>query len=520
LPVRFALELFGPGGLQDGDVLVGNDPYHGGGHPSDYTVFAPVVAGTEPQLIVAIQCHHVDTGGAAPGVSMADAPDIWAESVRFPALKVVERGVRRVDALYLLKTNLRSPAFLSDVDARIAAVQRGCDRLKELIKTHGADGIRGAVEHSIEHARHRFREEVRQWPDGVYYGDAYVDNDPLGNSDVHVHVKITVRGDHLTVDFTGSDMRQNLCANSSYGNTRSHVVAQIASMMDPTIPKNEGFVEAVELVVPKGCCLNPHDNRPVTVGTHHPGMEVSEGIAKALGGVLHERACPQVSKMGMPPVILGMNPATGKRFIDPSADTFAAYCGAVKGRDGWGATNAAFGNWVRAGAEFSESIFPHRQLARDYATDTGGAGQWRGCPGSLLVKALTAPATVYAYVVGRKHPIPGAAGGKNGMPNEMRCRVGSKQELVAEGAARQVPHHAGESYAYRYGGGGGWGDPLERDPEAVREDVLDEYVSMRGARFDYGVVLRGSVEELDVSIDGPATRELRAQMRADREGRR
>jgi len=136
------------------------------------------------------------------------------------------------------------------------------------------------------------------------------------------------------------------------------------------------------------------------------------------------------------------------------------------------------------------------------------------------VKALTAPATVYAYVVGRKHPMPGMAGGKNGMPNEMRCRVGSKQELVAEGAARQIPHHAGESYAYRYGGGGGWGDPLERAPEAVREDVLDEYVSMRGARFDYGVVLTGSVEELDVSIDWPATRELRAQMRADREDRR
>ncbi len=134
------------------------------------------------------------------------------------------------------------------------------------------------------------------------------------------------------------------------------------------------------------------------------------------------------------------------------------------------------------------------------------------------MKTLTAPATVYAYVVGRKHPMPGMAGGKNGMPNEMRCRVGSKQEFVAEGASRQVPHHAGESYAYRYGGGGGWGDPLERDPEAVKEDVLDEYVSLRGAHFDYGVVLTGSVEELDVAIDWEATRELRTQMRADREG--
>ncbi len=517
LPVCFALDFFGPAGLQDGDVLIANDPYHGGGHLSDYNVFAPVVVGGELQAIVAIECHHADTGGVAPGGYMVDALDIWAEGVRFPALKVVERGGERADALYMMKTNNRNPSFLGDIRAQIAAVERGRDRFKELIAKYGARTVRSAVEHSIEHARQRFREEVRRWPDGVYYGDAFVDNDPLGNTDVRVHVKITVRGDRLGVDFTGSDTRQNVSANSTYGTTRSQVVAQIASMMDPTLAKNEGFVDSIELTVPKGCCLNPHDNKPVAASARHPGVEVGEAIAKALGAVLPERSCPQIHKGGMPTVVLGMNPVTGKMFIDHSPDTFAAHCGAVKGRDGWGAMNASFGNVPRATAELSESIFPVRQMASDYATDTGGPGQWRGCPGSLFVKTLTAPATVYAYVVGRKHPMPGMAGGKNGMPNEMRCRIGSKQELVAEGASRQVPHHAGESYAYRHGGGGGWGDPLERDPEAVKEDVLDEYVSMRGARYDYGVVLGGSVEELDVSIDWPATRELRAQMRADRE---
>jgi len=520
LPVRFALELLGPEGLRDGDVLVANDPYHGGGALSDYTVFAPVVVGNELQFIAATQLHHADLEGGGPGFAIADAADIWAEGLRIAALKVVECGVERIDALHLLRINHRSPAFLGKLGARVAAVQRGRDRLKELIAKHGANVVRAAVDHSIDEARRRFREEVRKWPDGVYYADAYVDNDPIGNPEVHVHLKITVRGDQLTLDFTGSDMRQNLGANSSWGNTRGHVLAQIAAMMGPAIPRNEGFVESVELVVPKGCCLNPHDNRPMTVGTRHPGAEVCEAIAKALGDVLPERACPQISKTGWPAVIVGMNPATGLRFVDPSADAFAAHGGAVKGRDGWGAATAAAGNQLRAGAELAESIFPHRLMARDYAADTGGAGRWRGSPGSLLVKLLTAPATVCAYVVGRKHPMPGLAGGKNGMPNEMRCRVGSKQELVVEGAARQVPHHAGESYAYRFGGGGGWGDPLERDPEAVRDDVLDEYVSMRGARFDYGVVLTGSIEEMDVAVDWPATRELRAQMRADREDRR
>ncbi len=516
LSVRFALDFFGPGGLQDGDVLIGNDPYHGGGCLSDYNVFAPVVVNGKPLLVVSIQCHHGDTGSTAPGARKHDALDIWAEGVRFPAVKVVERGVERADVVYMMKTNNRNPKFLGDFRAQIGAAQRGRDRLNEAIAKYGAPAILGAVEHSIDVARRRVREEVAKWPDGVYYGTAFVDNDPLGNTDVRMQVKVTIKGERLTIDFTGSDTRQNISANSTFGNTRGYVVAQLACMMDPTIPKNEGFLESVELVVPKGCCLNPHDGRPVAIGTYHPGMEAAEAIAVALAPVIPERSCPQISKIGMPTTIFGTHPATGEVFTDPSVDTFAAYCGAVKGRDGWGATNVSFGNLIRATAEINESIFPHRQMARDYEPDTGGAGLWRGCPGSRQVKTLTAPATVDAYVVGRKHPMPGIAGGKNGMPNEMRCHVGSKQELVVEGPSRQVPLQAGESYAYRYGGGGGWGDPLERDPEKVKEDVLDEYVSLRGARYDYGVVLTGSVEDFDLAVDWRATNELRAEMRADR----
>ena len=516
LPVRFALEFFGKDGLYDGDVLIANDPYHGGGHLPDYHVFAPVVVDGRVELLVSIQCHHADTGGAAPGGYVVEAGDIWAEGVRFPALKVVERGVARRDVLHMMQTNNRNPTFVGDLRAQICAAQRGRDRLKEVITKYGAAAVRQAVAHSIDHARRRFREEVREWPDGVYYGDAYVDNDPLGNTDIRVHVKVIVHGDRLTIDFTGSDTRQDVSANSSFGSTRGYVIAQIASMMDPSIPKNEGFIESIELVVPKGCCLNPYDDKPVAVGTHHPGSEIGAAIATALGSVLPERSAP-IYEMGMPTVVFGTHPATGKTFIERSVDTFAAGCSAVRGRDGWGATNVSFGNAIRATAEIDESLFPHRQMARDYAIDTGGPGQWRGCPGSLSVKTLTAPATVSAYVVGRKYPMPGIAGGKNGMPNEMRVRVGSKHESVAEGKSRRVAHEAGESYVYRYGGGGGWGDPLDRDPEQVKEDVLDEYVSIRGARYDYGVVLTGSVEDFDLAVDREATAELRAEMRRMRD---
>jgi len=177
--------------------------------------------------------------------------------------------------------------------------------------------------------------------------------------------------------------------------------------------------------------------------------------------------------------------------------------------------NVSFGNLIRATAEINESIFPQRQLARDYATDSGGAGEFRGGLGTLYRKQLTAPATVYTYVVGRKYPMPGIAGGKPGAPNRLELKVGGAREEAGD-TTRLVPHEAGEAFAYHYGGGGGWGDPLDRDAAKVRDDVLDEYVSPESAREDYGVVLTGSLEGLDLAVDGEATARLRAEMRRRR----
>jgi N-methylhydantoinase B len=515
LPVRFALEFFGPGGLFDGDVLVANDPYHGGGHLPDYNIFAPVFAGGEMVLIASIQCHHADTGGAMPGGYNVDARDIWAEGVRFPAVKIFEKGAERRDITYFMKVNNRTPTFIGDLRAQIGAAQLGVRRLKEVIARHGVAAVRAAAQYMIDYAARRFREEVARWPDGVYESDAYVDHDPKGNKDIHIHCAVTVKGSDLTVDFTGSDRRENLQAYSTFGNTRGYVVAQIASMMDPSIPKNEGFFNSIKLVVPQGCCLNPPPDKSVAAGTHHPGTEVGEAIAKALEQVVPERCCPQIYKMGMPTVIFGKHPKTGQLFIDHSVDTFGAYCGAVHGQDGWGAMNVSFGNLIRATAEINESIFPVRHLSRDYATDTGGPGKWRGCPGTLYVKELVAPAQVYTYVVGMKYPMPGIAGGKPGAPNQLKLRCGGPHEHVVDSTAFYVNHEPGEHYEYRYGGGGGWGDPLERAPRQVLDDVLDEYVSIDSARRDYGVVLTGSVDGLDLAVDWAATGALRAELRMD-----
>jgi N-methylhydantoinase B len=259
--------------------------------------------------------------------------------------------------------------------------------------------------------------------------------------------------------------------------------------------------------------LNPEVGKTVAAGTHHPGVEVGEAICKALAQILPERSCPQIYKLGMPTVIVGEHPETKQLFVDHSVDVLAAYCNAVRGQDGWGSMPASFGNLIRATAEVNESIFPVRHECCDYEIDTGGPGEFRGCPGSRVVKRVLAPSAVTTYMVGMKYPMAGVAGGKDGSPNELITNLGTERAQKVGCMANGVPHGAGEAFKYVYGGGGGWGDPFARDPEKVREDVLDELVSPEAARREYGVVLTGSLEALDLAVDCEATRSLRAERR-------
>jgi len=331
---------------------------------------------------------------------------------------------------------------------------------------------------------------------------------------VHLHVKITVSGDRLIIDYTGSDTRSELQAWSTYGNTRGYTIAQVAAMMDPEIPKNEGFFDAIELVVPAGCVLNPPPGKPVSAGTHHPGADVGEVIAVAMQDVLPDKAVPQTYKTGIPTVIVGIDPRSGQSFTDHSAEVYAGWCNAARGMDAWGAQAAAFGNLWKATAEINESLYPHVQWERDYRMDSGGPGQWRGLCGSHYVKEVRVDAKVYTYVVGMKYPMPGICGGKPGAPNKLTIRYESDDPFVVKHTADWVPMAAGQKLNYDYGGGGGWGNPLDRDPQAVLDDVLDEYVSIAGAERDYGVVLTGSLDDLTLEVDKDATHELRESRRA------
>src|SRR6202521_1475805 len=179
LPVRFALEFLGTAEFREGDVFVANDPYHGGGHLPDYNVFAPVFAddghGSRRMVLIAsIQCHHGDTGGGVPGGYNVTAGDIWGEGVRWPSVKVIDRGVERRDVLYALQANNRLPDYIGDLRAQIGAAQLGVRRLSEVLDRYGRQSVEESVDSMIDYAAKRFREEVAAWPDGVYEAEACV----------------------------------------------------------------------------------------------------------------------------------------------------------------------------------------------------------------------------------------------------------------------------------------------------------------------------------------------------------
>ena len=376
----------------------------------------------------------------------------------------------------------------------------------------GAGTVKAAINHSIEQTERRMREEFARWDDGTYEGTVLIDHDTVGTKDIRVHVACTVAGGALTVYLTGTDDRQDLVGVwNTFANSRSYVMTQVVAMIDPTIVKNEGCFDAVDIIIPEGCIAQPPPNKPAALGSFHPACEITEAVCIALSAVAPDRAQPQLYKIGMPNAVIGFD-AKGM-WMDQGVDCRSMDSSAVQGIDGWGSCPVSLGNLLLSEAEDAESRFPILNLSREMTTDGGGAGQWRGSPGSLNVKQVLAPTTAMAWMVSADHPLRGMCGGHDAIPYANRFNVGTADEIKIERTA-QAMLQPGAVIAYQHGGGAGFGPPLRRDPEDVKEDVLDEYVSERAAREVYGVVLTGSLAEYDLAVDRGATEALRQQMGA------
>lgn len=514
LTVRYGLDFVEDYDWGPGDVFLGNDPDYGGGHLPDYNVYAPVYDDKgELVLVQALQAHQGDTGGKDPGGFTLEATDIFTEGLAIPCVKLVHRGEKRKDIIKLIERNNRFASFSGDLAAMISGVQLGVRLLQATIRKWGADVVKAAINYNIEHTERRFRETVAAWPDGTYEADVFIDHDTQGTKDVKVHVACTIAGNQLTVDLTGTDDRQELVGVwNTFGNSRGYVMTQLAAMIDPSIIKNEGMFNAVDIIIPEGCIAHPPPNKPAALGSFHPACEITEAVCVALSEVVPERAQPQVYKIGMPNAVIGFDD-NGMMWMDQGVDARSMDPSAVKGIDGWGSCPNALGNLLLSEAEDGESRFPVINISREMTTDYGGPGQWRGQPGSLNVKQVLEPTLAMAWMVSAAHPMRGMCGGDDASPYTNHFEVGTENEYKIDLAVQaQLPADA--VIAYQHGGGAGFGPAWRRDPEAVKEDVLDEYVSTEAAREKYGVVLRGSLEDYDLEVDVEATEALREQMKA------
>jgi len=498
-----------------GDVFLANDPDHGGGHLPDYCVYGPVYSDDgELILVQCLQAHQGDTGGKDPGGFTLEATDIFTEGVIFPALKLVHRGKRRNDVFSMVVRNNRLPSFSGDLAAMIGGVQHSVRLLTDLVRKWGPEVVKAAINYNIDQTERRVRDVVKSWPDGTYGGTVFIDADTRGVKDIKVQVACTVAGDKLTVDLTGTDDRQELVGVwNTFSNSRSYVMTQVVAMMDPTINKNEGFFNAIDLIIPEGTIAHPPPNKPAALGSFHPACEITEAVCVALSAIVPERAAPQVYKMGMPNAVIGFT-EDGEMWLEQGVDSRTCDASAVQGIDGWGSCPNALGNLILSQAEDAESRFPIISVSREMITDTEGPGRWRGMPGSLNVKQLLQPATAMAWMVTQEHPLRGMCGGEDASPYANTFDLGGPDEhkvALAENAALRP----GAVIAYQYGGGGGFGPALDRDPEAVKEDCLDEYISVKRARDKYGVVLTGSLDDYTLEVDVAATAALRAKMRGE-----
>jgi N-methylhydantoinase B len=510
-----AIVDFFSGDLHDGDVLVLSDPYFGGSHIPDWTVMTPVFHEGRPVFFPGVRAHMLDVGGPAAGGYNILARDVWQEGFRFPPMKVYERGELRQDVWDLLIGNTRIPETITgDFKAMIGGCRIGERRIRQLIDKYGIDTVLESVDYILDYSERLVRRGIAEWPDGIYTGESILDHDYAGTREVAVRVTLTKEGDGVSVDFNGSAEQTRGFVNSTPGNSASHVYVQFAALF-PDVPVNSGFLRPVRCTFPAGTVVNPRLPAPVGNSTVCIGADIGQAVMKAIEKIVPEKAANGEVDLTFP-VTMGRDRRYGDSFfISIDYFTSATCAGGAYEQDGWGTWSPLFCALHLATIEMSEVQYPFLYRRAEYAIDTAAPGRWRGVPAFQVERDHTADfvdeGRINVLVQMNRNKLQGYAGGKPGVGNHYVLDYGSERAQRVDEWVFEYPIGQGRVLFAQSQGGGGWGDPLQRDPQAVREDVLDEYVSIEGARRDYGVVIDPDTLELDE----PATHRLRDRLKRE-----
>ena len=443
-----------------GEVYLLNDPYRGGSHLPDLTIFVPVFAEARLAFWSVVRAHHSDIGGATHGAYNPAATEIWQEGLRIPPIRLTENGVLREDLLALLALNVRHPRdFRGDLAAQIGAARLGEQRLAAVIADLGAAVLTEAVEAILDAAERQSRAIVAAWPDGVYEGAAWLDDDGFSRENIRIHARCTVAGDDLTVDLRGSDPQVTGFVNSSHANMQSAVTMAFAFLLDPGQARNDGAFRPLHVLAKPGTVVWAEEGAPVTMCTSHCANEIVEAIIVALAPACPDRAMGGWGRR-LRIALAGRDPRNGRRFIWHMFQARPGGGGSSAGV-GW----STIGEWHSAGGikfgsiEVAETRFPLLFETHEFCPGSEGAGRHRGGFGATMRLRVETDGPAVANTAGEGvvHGARGMLGGADGAPHDYRL-VGpdaAERQLRSKEVGIVVP--AGSVLDIRSGGGGGWG---------------------------------------------------------------
>jgi len=483
--VAAAIEAFPPGELEDGDAILLNDPFHGGAHLPDMTLVTPVFVGGELVAVAANRAHHADVGGGRAGSVAADSTEIYQEGLRVPPVKLYDGGDPVEDVFDLLLTNVRTPdERRGDFRAQRAANRTAVERVRELATRHGLDTLRAATTEIKAYAERRMRAEIEALPDGTVSFEDRLDDDGQGTGDIRIAVAVTVDDDELVVDFEGTSEQVPGAINAPLAVTASATYYAVRCVTDPDVPPNAGTYRPVEIRAPEGTVINAQPPAAVVGGN----LEISQRATDALLGAFGEEA-PERSVAAAQGTMNSVTFGGTNREGDPFAfyETVGGGYGGRTGADGMDGVHAHMSNTLNTPAEVLETVYPVRVQRYELRPDTGGAGEFRGGLGLRRdIEVLTDGVAFSLLADRRRHPPYGLAGGEAGATGEdYLARPGIDPVTIAGKSTHELD--AGDVVSVRTPGGGGYGDPTDRDPEAVARDLRLGKVSGATVRQVYGL---------------------------------
>lgn len=518
--VQATLEKFGRDGLHQGDVIVTNHPYQAGvPHTPDLAVVVPVFSNQE---LVAFSCsiaHKPDFGGAVPGSASSTSTELYQEGFLLPLTKLYDAGAYRQEIEDIIVSNVRHPDLvLGDARAQIGTTRVGAERLTGLMQRYGVATARTAFDEMLRLSERRLRAALSTWPDGAQEADGYLDNDGVRlDQPIRFHVRVTKRGDGIHFDFSESDDQALGPVNVRPPYVETSTFYSLLSMADPELRFNDGLREVVTFKHREGSVLNPRMPAPVGAATVCI-YRLTDLLLEALGRFNPARAVAHSGGSGgamaitwqpAPSTSSGQAPSEERTLLQ--YEIFGTGLGGRTTSDGVNGVTVLSANLNMTPIEILETQFPLRVRRFELLQDSAGSGKHRGGLSYRREYEMLRPATINRRADRTRFPGNGVQGGRPGRTGKLTLNPGTADERVVPGSG-QYQVNAGTVVRFEGAGAGGFGNPLERDPEAVVRDVRAGWVSPEAALEECGVVIDPITQEVDL--------EATCALRGERSGTR